>query len=95
MALNARVDMVPLKYAPSPPPFTGNPDDETVRFLIEELDLIKAILAEVVQGLPQVADTAPESPRRGMIRFCIAPWDPLGTTAQTYVKYDGTAWVAL
>ena len=96
MALNARADMVPPEYAPSPPPFTGNPDDETVRYLVEELDTLKATLAEVIQGLPQVTNKAPTNPRRGMIRFCVSPWDPLGTSFEGYVVYGNAGtWVAL
>jgi hypothetical protein len=42
---------------------------------------------------PQVSDREPSPPLKGMIRYAIAPWNPIGA-GDGWVFYDGTAWTS-
>jgi hypothetical protein len=44
--------------------------------------------------IPQVADAEPANPLKGMIRYAVSPWDPLGR-GDGPVVYDGSAWQLL
>jgi len=94
--INPRADLALIQYVPAPPPFSGDPRDERIRFLVEQLDKLKNVIAELADAAPQVANTAPLKPRYGMIRFVRTPWDPLSDgSLPKPVFYDGTAWTAL
>ena len=99
MSINARTDLIPLPYTQGdiPSAATGAASDEkaTIRFLVDELDKLKRTVADLIEASPQVADDAPPSPRKGTIRYAVAPWDPLGTAFSGYVVYTGSAWAAL
>lgn len=96
MALLPRADLVRIEYAPAPPPFSGDPKDERIRYLVEELDRIKNVIRELADACPQCADAEPARPRKGLVRLPVAPWDPLSNgSLPIYVVYDGTAWTAL
>lgn len=95
MALSKKTDQVVQNYSPKPLPVIGKPFDPLTRYLLEELKRMQATINQLAQASPVVADAEPDEPRRGMVRFAIAPWDPLGTSFEGYVVYNGTAWVAL
>lgn len=68
--------------------------DESMKFFIrEEFQQIEATLRSVVDACPQVANKEPETPRRGMVRYAVSPWDPLGNSYSGLVVFNGTAWV--
>jgi len=90
MAINPRADLIPLPYIPG-----DVVSNDLVKFLYLELIRLRQTVDGLTEGLPQVADAPPVSPRRGTIRFALAPWDPLGTAFEGYVVFDGSAWVAL
>lgn len=92
MALNLRADLVPLPYTQGDA--TSN-KDALVLYLYNELLKLRRTIADLTEAVPQAADAEPPSPRRGTVRFCVSPWDPLGTSFEGYVVYDGAAWVAL
>lgn len=83
MAIDRYTDAVPEPYAGSTPPYepTQLPD-----FLTRELGAVTTALQSVGDLAPQVADVAPSNPRRGQVRYGVAPWS-LG-----WVWYDGTTW---
>lgn len=70
-------------------------DTNLHEYLDDELYRVEVAINSVADLVPQVSDYAPSSPRIGMIRYAIDPWDPLGTGQPAWVYYDGTAWVAL
>lgn len=89
--LDRKRDAVPSHYTPASP-MAG----DTRLVLQQELNRLTFVLRELVVLVPQAADEAPEWPRRGMQRYAISPWEPLGPgTSPVWVQYDGTTWVAL
>lgn len=93
--LDVTVDQIVRPYTPKPLPIIGKPFDATTKYLLDELKRMQSTINQLVQASPIAADTEPASPRRGMVRYAVAPWDPLGTSFEGYVVYDGTAWTAL
>ena len=43
----------------------------------------------------QVADSPPENPIKGMVRYAVSPWNPLSNGFSGLVVYNGTAWAAV
>jgi hypothetical protein len=90
MALNTRTDMVLNPYR-----MTSRPtlDNSQAQWVDEELKRIELFLEQVYEAMPQVADAAPDNPKRGMIRYATSPWNPLGS-GDAWVFFNGTVWVA-
>lgn len=63
----------------------------------EQLEGIERAIKQLNYLIPQVSDSAPPNLIRGLIRYAIDPWHPLGSTAgdDGWVYYDGSTWVAL
>lgn len=61
--------------------------------LADELRKLETSLATLINAAPQVANEAPEKPMKGMIRYAVSPWNPLGS-GDAWVWFDGSAWVA-
>jgi len=70
--------------------------EESVRLhLQEELKAIETAIASLSNAAIQVTDDAPEKPVKGMVRYAVTGWDPLGDGTTGLVVYNGTAWVAV
>jgi len=70
--------------------------EESVRLhLQEELKAIETAIASLSNAAIQVTDDAPEKPVKGMVRYAVTGWDPLGDGSTGLVVYNGTAWVAV
>ena len=41
----------------------------------------------------QVSDNPPSAPVKGMVRYAVSPWDPLGNGFSGLVVYSANAWV--
>jgi hypothetical protein len=93
--ISVKTDQVIINYSPKPLPQINKQFDPVTKYLLDELKRMQSTINQLAQATPVVANREPPSPRRGMVRYAIAPWDPLGTAAEGYVVYDGTAWVAL
>jgi hypothetical protein len=93
MALNDRSDQVVRAFVRSDLPDNIKIDADFKKYLTGEFDLIQQVLSEANDSSPQVAEAAPASVRKGMVRYAVAPWDPLGTGFSGYVTYNGSAWV--
>ena len=65
------------------------------RYIQDELQRIETSLRTIAQATPQVVENAPENPIKGMVRYAVSPWDPLGSGFRGLVVYNGTAWVAV
>ena len=61
-------------------------------FLQGELQEIEKSTKSLADAVPQVADAAPVNPRKGMVRYAINPWEPLGSGQEGPVVYNGAAW---
>ena len=62
-------------------------------YIQEELQNIEASIKKLSDASPQVADDEPDSKRRGMVRYAVTPWDPLGNGYTGLVVYNGSSWV--
>jgi len=70
--------------------------EESVRLhLQEELKAIETAIAPLTNAAIQVTDDAPEKPVKGMVRYAVTGWDPLGDGTTGLVVYNGTSWAAV
>ena len=92
MAISDKTDLVVNKYVRRQYPEL---EEGVRRYIQGELQRIEQSLQTVTQASIQVADAAPDNPVRGMVRFNIDPWDPLGDGSEKLIVYNGTAWVAV
>lgn len=65
------------------------------RYFQDEMQRIEIAIGTLAQAAIQVTENEPDSPIRGMVRYAVAPWDPLGNSYSGLVVYNGTAWVAV
>lgn len=65
------------------------------QYLDDELSRIELALASVARASIQVADAAPDNPVKGMVRYAVSGWDPLGDGSTGLMIYNGTAWAAV
>lgn len=92
MSINTILDMVLYKYVRRALPLL----DASMRvFLKDEFARIEQALNSQHEASIQVADKAPENPKKGMVRYAVSPWDPLSNGFSGLVVYNGTAWVAV
>lgn len=92
MALSEKLNMLVTRFNRRPQPIQN---DDVRPYLAEELREIEASIRALVDAAVQVADRAPENPRKGMVRYAVSPWNPLGDGSTGLVVYNGTAWVAV
>lgn len=89
MATNEITDVTVNSYVRRPTPTS----DASLRlFITQELQAIENAIASIIQGTAQVSDNPPENPKKGMIRYAVSPWDPLGNSYEGLVVYNGSAW---
>ena len=92
MALSDRTDLLITDYEQRQFPEL----EESVRLhLQEELKAIETAIASLANAAIQVTDDAPEKPVKGMVRYAVTGWDPLGDGTTGLVVYTGNAWVAV
>lgn len=90
--INDKVDAVVTPYIRAPfPTIPANVE----RYIIEELRRIEIALDSLRDTSIHVAETPPDNPRRGTVRYALSPWDPLSNGTEGLVVYNGTAWVAV
>jgi hypothetical protein len=65
------------------------------RYFQDELQRIEIAIGTLAQAAIQVADAEPDNPIKGMVRYAVAPWNPLGNGFTGMVVYNGTIWVAV
>lgn len=93
MALSDKLNLIVNRYVRRQLPTLRN--DDVGRFLQEELRELEASIQSLADASVQVTDREPEGLRRGMVRYAVSPWNPLGNGTQGLVVYNGTAWVAV
>ena len=80
-------------YTLSEPPQHLEP--EIAKYLYDELRRLQLTIDHLTEAAPQVADSAPDVPRQGTIRWNLQPWDALGDGSEGYVQWNGTKWIPL
>ena len=89
MATNEVTDVTITTYVRRPTPVLN----ESLRLYIgQEFQAIENAINSIIQGTIQVADNPPEKPKKGMVRYALNPWNPLGTGYTGLVVYNGTSW---
>lgn len=92
MSLNAKTNLLVTRYARRQYPEL----EEGVRkYITDELQRVEQSITSLSEASIQVANNAPEAPVKGMVRYAVTGWDPLGNGFQGLVVYNGTAWVAV
>lgn len=93
MSLSNKINMLVSRYVRRQVP---NLDPDFLpNYLQEELREVEASIQSLSDASLQVADREPENPRKGMVRYAIAPWDPLSNGSPGLVVYNGTSWSAI
>lgn len=92
MALSGKTNLIVDKYARQPYPVL---EDSQRKYLQDELQRIEQAISRLADAAIQVADAAPDTPVKGMVRYAVTGWDPLGNGFQGLVVYNGNAWVAV
>lgn len=92
MPINRNTDLILNRYSRGSVP--GN-SDQLPDYLSEELQRLENAIRDITDASVQAVDNPPVEPRKGMVRFNILPWNPLGNFAQQLVVYNGYSWVAV
>lgn len=90
MATNEITDVVINPYTRRPIPSI---EASIILYLATELQNIENSMKSIIEGSIQVVDNPPDKPKKGMVRYAVAPWNPLGNNFEGLVVYNGTAWV--
>ncbi len=90
MATNEITDVVINPYTRRPIPSI---EASIILYLATELQNIENSMKSIIEGSIQVVDNPPDKPKKGMVRYAVAPWNPLSNNYQGLVVYNGTAWV--
>lgn len=91
MALSDKINLLVSRYVRRQIPRLQ--ENNLGPYIQEELREIEASIRSLVDASVQVSDREPEGLRKGMIRYAVSPWDPLGNSFEGLVVYNGTAWV--
>ena len=83
-------DLVVNQYIRQPVPVNKDGMDT---YLSGQLQEIENSMKTIGEGSIQVADAAPARPLKGMVRYAVSPWNPIGGSFQGLVVYSGTTWL--
>ena len=61
-------------------------------YISQELQSVENAIKSIIEGTVQVTDDAPDKPKKGMIRYAVSPWNPLGNGYSGLVVYNGSSW---
>lgn len=92
MALNDKTNLLVQDYSRQQYPQL---EEGIQRYIQEELRRIQAAVGSLTNAAIQVSENPPDNPVKGMVRFNVSPWDPLGDSSEGLVVYNGTAWEAV
>jgi hypothetical protein len=90
MPTNEVTDVTVSTYTRRPVPSL---EASLILYLAQELQAIENAVKSVIEGTIQVADNPPDKPKKGMVRYAVTPWNPLGNNYQGLVVYNGSSWV--
>jgi len=92
MPLNDKSNQLVTKYVRRQFPEL---EDGIRRYISDELQRIEQSISTLASASIQVTDAAPDNPVKGMVRYAVTGWDPLGDGSTGLMVYNGTAWVAV
>lgn len=92
MAVNEKNNVVIQKYNRSNVPLL---DIDLRKYIQDELQRLETAIRSLSIAGVEVLDEPPLNPIRGMVKYNVSPWDPLGNGSSGLVVYNGTAWVAV
>ena len=92
MAVDDRTNVVVQTYSRSQYPVL---EEGVRRYFQDELQRIEIAINTLAQAAIQVAENPPTNPIKGMVRYAVSPWNPLGNGFTGLVVYNGTAWAAV
>ena len=92
MTLSDRTNVLVQNYSRSQYPVL---EEGVRRYFQDELQRIEIAINTLAQAAIQVAENPPDTPIKGMVRYAVSPWNPLGNGFTGLVVYNGTAWVAV
>ena len=90
MALSDLLNVLVKNYVRRPTPTLKQ--DELGPYVQNQLSEIEATMATLADAAVTVSDQEPTSKRKGMIRFAVSPWDPIGDGTTGLVVYEGSQW---
>ena len=93
MSISDKINMLVSTYVRRQAP-TLSPEF-LPNYLQEELREIEASIKSLADASIQVTDREPTNPRKGMVRYAVSPWEPIGSGVSKLVVYNGTAWIAV
>ena len=90
MAVNDKTNVVVQSYIRKQYPVM---DDGIRRYFQDELARIETAIRSLTIAATQVADDEPDNPIKGMVRYAVSPWNPLGNGYEGLVVFNGSSWV--
>ena len=90
MTVNERTNVVINGYLRGKAPVI---EEGYLRYLQDELRRIESSLRSLVVAGVEVLDEPPQNPIKGMLKYNVSPWDPLGDSSEGLVLYTGNAWI--
>lgn len=92
MSLSDKLNVLVSRYTRRQSPRL---DENLIPYLMDELREVEAAILSLTEAAVTVANKEPEGLRKGMVRYAVSPWNPLGDGTTGLVVYNGTAWVAV
>ena len=93
MAISDKINMLVSAYVRRQAPILS--PEFLANYLQEELREIEASIKSLADASTQVTDREPPNLRKGMVRYAVYHWEPIGTGVSKLVVYNGTAWIAV
>jgi len=92
MALSDKTNVIVQPYVRTQYPVL---EEGLRRYFQDELQRIEAAIKALSTAAVTVAEDEPDNPIKGMVRYAVSPWDPLGTGFEGLVVYNGSTWAAV
>jgi|TARA_B100001057_G_scaffold104981_1_gene102453 hypothetical protein len=90
MSINDKTNVVLTGYQRGSTPVL---EESIIRYLQDELQRIENSVRSLIVAGVEVLDAPPKNPIKGMLKYSVSPWDPLGDGSEGLVVYNGTAWI--
>jgi hypothetical protein len=90
MAVSDKTNVVVQSYIRKQYPVI---DEGIRRYFQDELARIETAIRSLTIAATQVADDEPDNPIKGMVRYAVSPWNPLGNGYEGLVVFNGSSWV--
>lgn len=87
MALSDKTNVVVQTYSRTQFPIL---QEGIRRYIQDELQRIETSLKTVTQASIQVLDSPPQNPIKGMVRYAVSPWSPVGATSSVTINHTVT-----